>query len=117
MVNDDVIITALVTNKSIREAAKAAKVSESTIYSRLRDGEFFRAVQFRRIDIMQGVLTAAQESVLEAIDTIREIMHDDNESAKDRLQAAELLINQSRELECRIPSRNSSIQIDSKFDL
>lgn len=117
MVNDELIISALTTNKTIREAAKVAKVSEATIYNRLRDKDFLQSLDYRRLDMLQGVVSAAQDSMLEAINTIKSIMLDEGVAAKDRLLAAESLIRQSKELSSLLTGRLGTMRFDDMFGI
>lgn len=116
MISDEKIIGALVSCNSIREAALTAGVSEGTIYTRLRENAFSKALELRRLDLLQGVVSAAQENMLTGIETIKEIASDKNVPAKDRLLAAERLIAHAESLSGYISSRRSSMRIDEEID-
>lgn len=112
MANDEKIIAALVANTSVRAAAQAAGVSESTVYSKLRESEFSRQLRERRIGMLQGVVTEVQSTVAEAFETIAAIMRSQETSPQQRLNAAALIITQSCELDRKLYSYKCAIGTD-----
>ena len=87
-------ITALVEQRDIRTAAKAAKVGESTLHRWLRDASFvaeLRTVEGRVIDAATRRLLRHQDS---ALTVILSIMADSRHPASTRLRAAQVILEQ-----------------------
>lgn len=109
MVSNEKIIAAMLSNNSIRSAAKAADVSESTIHAKLRDRDFVKQLQERRLSMLEEAVNLIQNKLLEAVEVIADLMHDEKAPPQARLAAAESLIKHTRELtdqrnrsECRL---------------
>ena len=92
MINDEQLIAALVSAGSVRTAATAAGVSESTIRNRLRDPDFRAAFESVKSELLQGA-TAAMVSRLEnATNTLSEVLSDVENPASVRVSAASVLL-------------------------
>lgn len=90
---DTALIAALTTGATIKEAAKAAKVSERTAYRRLEDAAFKAQLAAARdllIGETVGRLVAATSS---AVDTHQELLADERSTV--RLGAARSIIDQA----------------------
>lgn len=85
---EQIILTALLTYPTIREASEAIGIPESTIYSKLRNEEFERAYQKAKDELLQNTTTFLQSRLQEATKTIIEIMNDTEVAAQTRLNAA-----------------------------
>lgn len=111
--SDEKIISALLTNGTVRAAAQAAGVSESTIYNRLKTPEFFTQLQARRAEYLRETLNAVQAKTQSAINVISEIMEDESLNAQWRLAAAESILRKSAELSKEVAIKeNSAVQRD-----
>lgn len=87
------MIAALITGATIKEAAKAANVSERTAYRRLEDHAFkaqLATARDRLIGETVGRLVAATSS---AVDTLQELLADERSTV--RLGAARSIIEQA----------------------
>ena len=86
-------LEALVSSKSLTEAAEKAGISRKTLYSYCRNDVQF-ACAYRQI--IEETATAAAESVevraAKAVASIEEIMNDQEQSPMIRLKAAEMII-------------------------
>lgn len=92
MKNDDKIISGLLSCTTIREAAKSAGVSERTVYSRLKDPEFNRKLAEERRRLWKGYATSLQGKLGRAIQTIAEIMDNEETPPQVRLNASAEII-------------------------
>ena len=92
MIDNEKILAAMLSNSTVRAAAKAADVSEGTLYSKLRDSDFVKQLQERRLCMLEETVNAIQGRLLEAISVIAELMHDRKAAPQARLAAAESMI-------------------------
>ena len=88
----DTILQALLTNRTIREAAAAAQVSERIVYSYLADPAFEARYKAARHDIIRGVSNNLREQMNEAVDVIGDIMRSPGNRPQDRLAAAKVIL-------------------------
>lgn len=90
---DETIITALLANGTIKEAAKATGISERTLYDRMKSGDFQALYKSAKADILRAALVNLNNHLQEAINTAAEIMTDKDVNPATRLQAAQTIIN------------------------
>lgn len=88
----DSILQALLTHRTIREAAAAARVSERVVYDYLNDPAFESRYKAARDDIIRGVSNHLREQMNEAVDVIGEVMRDTENRPQDRLSAAKSIL-------------------------
>jgi hypothetical protein len=88
----DTILQALLTCRTIREAAQAAKVSERVVYDYLKDPAFAVRYKAARDDVIRGVTNHLRERMNEAVTVIADIMNDTDNATKDRLAAARAVL-------------------------
>ena len=85
-------ITALLSNRSVDEAAHAAKVPPRTLWRWLKDPEFNKAYrEARRAAFGQGTARLQQASGA-AVSSVLKIMVDQQTPASTRLRAADLVL-------------------------
>lgn len=92
---DEIILTALLTHGTIRQAAAACGISESVIYSRLRDENFRSEYDRQRRQLVSGATAALQARLCEAVETMGEIMQNSQNGAQTRLNACEAILRNS----------------------
>jgi len=88
----DTILQALLSSRTIREAAQVAKASERVIYDYLADPAFDARYKAARDDIIRGVSNHLRAKMSEAINVIGDIMSDAENRPQDRLTAAKLVL-------------------------
>lgn len=93
--NNEKITIALLENPTIELAAKAAKVSEATIYRRLADPNFRKDYDNRRRQIVEAACGALQGKISGAVATLAQIMEDGATSPYVRVQAASTILEYS----------------------
>ncbi len=82
-------IAALLTHATVRDSAKAAQVSEATIYRwKKHDLAFSEALRAAQNDRMSMAVGFLHSTTAEALDTLREIMVDKNQPGTVRVSAA-----------------------------
>lgn len=89
---DEAIIAALLSNSTVRAAAAACGVSESKLYSRLKDKAFKEKYDSARRDIVTHSTAYLQGLTCEAIEKMRAIMNDPDNAPQLQLNAAECIM-------------------------
>ena len=87
----DAILQALLTTRTIREAAASLKLSERTIYSYLEDPAFKARYKLAQADTTRGLLNHLRELEHTAVDTLADAMTNAS-LARDRISAAKLIL-------------------------
>lgn len=95
---DEIIISALLTTPTIKEAANVCGMSATQIYAHLRDPTFKRKYAKARLNILESNSAKLQHYISMAIDKIAEIIEDENNSPQVRLNACEAVIRNSMKL-------------------
>jgi hypothetical protein len=95
MSDNDVLIAALLTARTIREAAARAEVSESTMYRRLKDPEFVAVYREARREVVQHATVRLQQALTDAIDALVEVVKDKAGNQNARVAAARVLLDQA----------------------
>lgn len=85
-------LQALLTHPTIKEAAKAAGVHERTVREYLKQDEFKTAYASECKQLLDGATRQAQQALSPAINALREIALDTEESAQARVSAARSLL-------------------------
>lgn len=91
---DAALLAALAGGATRADAAKAAGVSEATVYRRLGESEFRTALDARRAEIVEQATARLLDASTEAINTLRALL--DDESSNVRLGAARALLDQAQ---------------------
>ena len=92
---DELILSALLANNTVRAASQACGVSESQIYARLRNEAFKKKYDQARKDLLEQNTATLQGHLGVAIETLAEIVQDEKASQQTRLNAAEAIIRNS----------------------
>lgn len=109
---DEALITAIISNPTIKAAAKAAGCSESVIYQRLRKRKFVETLKAYREEILRETVSKVQANMSSAVETIASIMNDSKINPQQRLNAAEMLIRQHRELTRELTNSEMNMSFD-----
>lgn len=92
-VPNEVIVAALIQNKTVAEAAEAAGISTRTLYDRMKTSEFQGLYTAARTEIYRAAVMNLSEKMTAAVDTVAEIMQDEDVNPAVRLQAAQTILN------------------------
>lgn len=101
-VEDEMIIAALMTHRTIREAAESIGITDRTIYARMKNVEFEQAYRCARTDLLRASVSEVSTRVQDALTVISDIMHSEDASAQVRLNAASMLLNYSEKAQDRL---------------
>lgn len=88
---DELIITALLSNPTVRAAAAACGMGETQIYARLRNPAFKERYDRARLETLQQSTAYLQGIVGEAIRKMYDIMTDPDNAPTVQLQAAQAI--------------------------
>lgn len=92
VIQNEVIISALLQHGTITAAAKALNVSQRTIYDRMKEPDFEADYSAARADILLSAVSGFNKKLSSAIDEVEKIMTDDAVNPATRLQAAQTII-------------------------
>ena len=91
--NDEKIITALLSNPSIKEAAKSINITPQTVYNRLRDDSFKTRYAEARRQVLSEDCYRLQSYLADAIEQIHDVAIDEMGTATQiRLNACDMLL-------------------------
>ena len=85
---DEEIITALIAEGSIKGAAASLKCTARTLYDRMKSPEFKDLYAQAKADILKTVTAKLQGKLCEAVDTLTEIMTDEEAAKQTRANCA-----------------------------
>lgn len=85
---DETIIAAILEHGSIRAAAAALSCGERTIHTRMKKDSFIQQYKTARAEGIKAATAKLQSRTAAAVDTLTEIMNDNNVSPQVRINAA-----------------------------
>lgn len=91
--NDAKLLEALLTTRTVSEAAKQSEISERTVYNRLADPDFQQLLQGLKKQQIESVSSGLNRLAQIALLEVEEIMTNPKTSTKDRLAAARIVLN------------------------
>lgn len=95
---DEFVISALISNPTVKAASAACGISQTQIYARLRQPAFKKKYDAARREILEQSTAYIQGIVSEAIQKMRDVMNDPNASQQVQLNAAEAITRNSLKL-------------------
>lgn len=101
-VDDERILSALMTHRTYQEAADSLGISRRTIYSRLKDAEFIVKYQRARAEVIHGAVASLNSHIGEAVEVMAEIMNDTQNNPAVRLQAAQCVLTNADKFTNRV---------------
>lgn len=116
-VSDEEIIAALISNRTIKEAAAAVGIADRTIYDRMNDRDFRSAYKWAKTDIIRQAVFSINEKLAAAVESVAEIMNDTNANPAVRLQAAQTIINNAAKFSARLTSEETANREEAKDPL
>lgn len=90
--NDEKIISALLSNPTVKEASKNLNVTPQAIYNRLRDEDFKKRYAKARREVLEQDCYKLQSYLSDAIEEIHDILIDREISNQIRLNACDMLL-------------------------
>jgi hypothetical protein len=86
-------VCALLTEPSIRDAAKSAGIGERTLYTWLKEPAFDRAYRAARREAVARAMGAVQQAAGAAVNTLKDVMTDSTAPAPARVAAAKSVLD------------------------
>ena len=93
--NAEKILAGLLSKPTIKEAAKAAGVSEATVFRALRNDAFSKLYRAGRREVTHHTVMRLQADSAQAAKVLREIVDDKQAPASVRVSAARIVIEQA----------------------
>lgn len=108
---DEQIISALLTHGTTKAAAEACKISTRTVYQRMQDADFRALYSAAKSDVLRQAVNALNNELVEAVNTVIEIMHDTDANPAIRLQAAQTVLNNAVRYSERLNADETGVSI------
>lgn len=108
-VSDEQIIAALLQHGTIKAAAAAVNLSERALYDRMNKGDFQALYKAAKADLIRQAVFNMNKQLQAAIDTVVDVMQDDNNNAAVRLQAAQTILNNAGKFSERLQKTETGI--------
>jgi hypothetical protein len=90
----DAAIAALLSTRTVRDAAKKCKISEATLYRLLQLPEFKTKYRAARRDLVENVIAQLQHDGMVAATALRQIVKNKKAPASVRVSAARVILEQ-----------------------
>lgn len=101
-ISDEVIISALISNGTIKAAANAVGISERSIYDRMSSGEFKALYKSAKADVVRKAIFELNNQIGAAVETVVSIMRDNEINPAIRLQAAQTILSNANKFSERL---------------
>jgi hypothetical protein len=88
-------ILALVSSKTVEDAAKVSGIGRATLFKWLQEDVFKNAYRQARSEIVRHAIVQAQSSCSEAVNVLKEIMNSSKSPASTRVSAAKAVLETS----------------------
>ncbi len=111
IISNEVIISALLKNGTIKAAASAIGITERSLYDRMNNGEFKALYMVAKADIIRKAIFELNNQIGSAVETIVEIMRNEDTNPAVRLQAAQTLLNNASKFALRLDSEEQQIYL------
>ena len=101
-ISNEEIIAALMNSSTLAQAAQAAGISSRALYSRLTEQDFTAKYQAARAAVLRETVNQLTTRASAAVNTIAGIMEDKEASPATRLQAAQIILNETAKFTARL---------------
>lgn len=115
-VTDEQIIAALLQHGTVKAAAAAAGLSVRAVYDRMNDCHFRAAYTAAQTDIIRAAVYSINSKLSAAVDTIAQVMEDQNTPAATRLQAAGMILNNAAKFTERLAKSEAEQRAEDNLD-
>lgn len=95
---DEQLIQALLTNRTIKEAAAEIGRSENQVYRRVKQPAFVEKYEAARRQLLHKTTAEIQVHLSTAVQTMVNVMNDDDSSPQVRLNAADCIMKNAMKL-------------------
>ncbi len=118
-ISDEQIIAALLSHSTVAAAGAAVGLSARAMYDRMANNEFKVLYKAAKADVVKAAVSTLNGKVVDAINTIADIMADKENNVAVRLQAATTILTNAGKFTDRLEAAEYNVlqQIHSnKFD-
>lgn len=91
----ELALQAVISHPSLKEAALAAGISETTLWRYMQDAEFSRRLREARRDAVNQAVTRLQRASSEAVTVLRDLMMKEDAPPAARISAARTILDYS----------------------
>ena len=118
-ISDEEVIAAILQHGTMKAAAEAVGLTTRAIYDRMERRDFRSLYMTAKDDIIRGAVFSINRKLSEAIDTVAEIMKDQDTNPAIRLQAAQTILNNAGKFAERLTKDEYSSRAEAQrlFDL
>lgn len=106
---DEVIISALISHGTIKDAAAAVGITQRSLYDRMSNGNFKALYKSAKADIIRGAVFNINNQLGAAVDVVVGIMQNEDNNPAIRLQAAQTILNNANKFTERLNTDEHSI--------
>ena len=111
-ISNEEIIAALLSAGSVKAAATAAGIPVRTLYDRMNNAEFQTLYRSARAEVLRAAVHNLNGHIQEAVNTIAEVMNNEEINAATRLQAAQTILNTAEKYSKRLQAEESGIKYE-----
>lgn len=107
-ISNEVVAAAVLSHRTLKEAAAAVGLSERALYDRMGDGEFLEIYRTAKTELIRATVLDINAKLQAAIETIADIMQKDSVNPAIRLQAAQAILTHAGRFAQRLESEEDS---------
>ena len=107
-VSNEEIIAALMSSSTLAQAAQAAGLSSRALYNRMKEQAFTAEYQAARAAVLRETVNQLNKRASAAVTTIAGIMEDTEASPATRLQAAQIILNETAKFTARLDKADAA---------
>jgi len=106
---NEALTAALLERGTVRDAAEALGVAESTVYSKMKDADFSAQYERTKGDLLRGCVNRLSSQIGGAVDVIASIMNDASVNPAVRIQAARMILDYNGRYNDRLTASDSDL--------
>ncbi len=110
--SDEVIVSALISNGTIKAAAAAVGVTERTIYDRMNGKDFKALYKSAKVDVVRKAIFELNDQIGAAVEAVVSIMGDKDVNPAIRLQAAQTILNNANKFSERLNDDENKVSAE-----
>ena len=115
-ISDEQLVAALLQNGTIKGAAAAVGLSERALYDRMSAGQFQAVYKAAKADLIRAAVLNINRQLQAAIDTVVDVMTNEENNAAVRLQAAQTILNNAGKFAQRLQLDETSVIMQQESD-
>ena len=119
-VTNEAILAALTQHRTVSAAAAALGISTRAMYDRMQKTDFRVMYEEVQSDLMRKTAATLQDRVNDAVETIADIMTNEDATPSVRLQAAQSILDLAAKFTTRLSGQEKelrSLRFESQFGL